>query len=57
MSKKIEYTSEKTASIIKKSTATLSRWRRFGVGPAYIKRGGQYYYQKSEIDRWMKEGD
>ena len=55
--RKKEFTIDEAADYIRVNKATLWRWRKAAIGPNYISRGGRYYYQKKEIDRWKKEGD
>jgi len=32
---------------------TLSRWRRQGTGPAYIRLPGRIVYRKQDLDAWI----
>jgi predicted site-specific integrase-resolvase len=41
---------EQAATILRKSTATLSRWRTAGLGPPYIKNGGSIEYRRSDLE-------
>jgi len=45
------------ASFIGYHVKTLERWRRTGGGPGWIRRGGRYFYLKSELNRWMAQGE
>ena len=36
-------------------TSTLSKWRHYGVGPAYVKLGGRVRYKGDELNRWIEE--
>jgi len=36
---------------------TLVTWRRMGVGPRFIKRGGRIYYPVPDLDQWYINGD
>ena len=54
---KTEYTIEEAAKKLKVVKETLWRWRRDGEGPAYIKRGGRYYYKAEAIKDWLEVGN
>ena len=52
------WTSEHTAKAIKKSPATLARWRQKGIGPAFIRSvPGQprspAYYIPDTVRKWL----
>lgn len=54
----IVYTTEQVAELLQVSVSTLKRWRREGIGPAYVKPGGGavVLYTKEGIDRWIAQG-
>ena len=45
------------AAIIEVTTETLRKWRIAGKGPRFIQYGGLVKYDRSEIERWQREGD
>jgi predicted site-specific integrase-resolvase len=45
-------TPNQAAEILRKSPATLSRWRTEGIGPSYIKNGGAVEYRRSDLEEY-----
>lgn len=33
---------------------TLSQWRHFAIGPAYIKTGGKVFYKKADLEAFER---
>jgi hypothetical protein len=48
-------TEEATAELLHNSVSTLRRWRRLGIGPAFIKSGRKVLYRRVTLDRWLAE--
>jgi hypothetical protein len=44
----------KAASILNKSTSTLSRWRQHNLGPPYIKNGRTVEYRLPDLDAYRQ---
>lgn len=36
-----------------KSARTTGRWRSEGIGPRYIRAGGQVLYRLSDVEEWL----
>jgi hypothetical protein len=41
------------AELLGRTTATLRRWRRLNIGPAYIRFGGTILYDLADIESWL----
>jgi hypothetical protein len=35
---------------------TLDNWRGRGYGPRWVKVAGKIFYYRSELDRWIRDG-
>jgi hypothetical protein len=44
-----------TAAYLRRTTATLWKWRRDGYGPPYTKIMGRVFYDLEELDAWIAE--
>jgi hypothetical protein len=44
---------QKAASYLNTTVATLANWRCKGIGPRYLKVGAKVLYRLSDIDRWL----
>ena len=53
----IVYTTPQVAELLQVSVATLKRWRRDSIGPAYLKPEGAQIvlYTKEGIDQWIEK--
>lgn len=47
-------TTDELARELKRSPATLIRWRRLRVGPPYIRLQGRVLYDRSQVENWMR---
>ncbi|MFJ7244558.1 helix-turn-helix transcriptional regulator [Kitasatospora sp. NPDC098652] len=47
------HTADEAAAILKVSPATLRRWRRENVGPAYVKIGGRIGYRHQDLTDYL----
>ena len=45
---------DEVADLIGKSTETLTRWRRIGCGPAFVRMGRSPMYSREDIASWMQ---
>ena len=46
---------EQAASYLESSQQTLRRWRKLGVGPAYVRMpGGRVRYRTSDLDAYLE---
>lgn len=45
------------AAYLGRKPATLAAWASQGVGPRLLKSRGRVFYELSELDRFMREGD
>ena len=43
------------AKLLKRTVKTLAYWRTKGLGPSYEKLGGKIYYNKQDIEEWIKQ--
>ena len=48
-------TTEEMATELKRSPATLRRWRRLRIGPPYIRIMGRVIYSRESIDKWLQD--
>jgi hypothetical protein len=46
-------TEQQVADELRKSTATLGRWRRNGTGPRWIRVGKTPMYRRSDLSAWI----
>lgn len=53
--KKDYLTSKDVAAALDVSQITVSRWRKKGYGPAWLKIGGVFRYPRAEFEAWMAE--
>ena len=47
-------TTAELAKNLKRSTATLMRWRRQRMGPPYLRVQGRVLYDRTTVDAWLK---
>jgi hypothetical protein len=47
-------TERQTAQALGHTERTLRKWRRQGIGPAYIKIGRKIFYSDSALESWLK---
>ena len=47
-------TERELAPIIKRSTATLTRWRRTRCGPPWIQVNGRVLYDRNAVEAWLR---
>lgn len=48
-------TSPEVAEQLDIAEMTVSRWRKTGVGPEWIKIGGRYRYPRDRFEQWVAE--
>lgn len=53
--KKDYLTSKDVAAALDVSQITVSRWRKKGYGPVWLKIGGVFRYPRTEFEAWMAE--
>ncbi|MDL4814981.1 helix-turn-helix transcriptional regulator [Actinomadura opuntiae] len=49
------WTTNETASYLRRPAGTLRQWRHRGFGPKGFRCGGVVLYRKSEVLRWVAE--
>lgn len=47
-------TTAELAEILKRSPATLMRWRRLRSGPPYLRVQGRVLYSREALNRWLQ---
>ena len=47
-------TTAELAEILKRSPATLMRWRRLRSGPPYLRVQGRVLYSRATINEWLQ---
>jgi len=47
-------TTAELAEILKRSTATLMRWRRQRTGPPYLRVQGRVLYDRRQVEAWLQ---
>lgn len=47
-------TVEEAAAFLGFSVSTLNRWRHVGTGPRYYKPSWQVWYDKKDLENWLK---
>lgn len=47
-------TTAELAAELKRSPATIMRWRRQRMGPPYLRVQGRVLYERSTIDAWLR---
>lgn len=49
-------TTEEAAAELRRSPATLRRYRRLRIGPPYIRlQGGRVLYDRNKIETWLQD--
>jgi hypothetical protein len=48
-------TERQLAEELRKSEATLARWRRTGTGPPWLRVGKTPLYRWSDVQRWLEQ--
>lgn len=48
-------TSPQLAAVLDVHEMTLSRWRKVGMGPEWIKVGGRFRYPRAGVQRWIEQ--
>lgn len=48
-----KFTTEELALELKRSPATLMRWRRQRIGPPYIRLQGRVLYDRNQVESWL----
>jgi hypothetical protein len=48
-------TTEEVAVELRRSPATLRRYRRLRVGPPYIRMQGRVLYDRAAIEKWLQD--
>lgn len=49
-------TTEEAAERLRVHPSTVRRWRRFDVGPEYLKVGSIYRYPAHDLEDWITQG-
>ncbi len=48
-------TEQQLADELRKSSATLARWRRTGTGPPWVRIGKSPMYRWSSVEEWLRQ--
>jgi len=48
---------EDLAQILQLQPDTISKWRRRGRGPKYVRVGGAVRYRPEDVDAWVQAGE
>lgn len=47
-------TEQETADLMRRSAATISRYRRLRIGPPYIRMQGRVLYDRNAVEAWLQ---